>query len=101
MPPGGLDIVVNRGWRWVKCVHRVDGTVPTRQAVWAAIAGGKMKGGRVWRGEQKSKAGRPRKTAKGLENNFKKLVFRHRRSAVVTVAFIKKTFREARRVSSL
>ena len=82
-------------------VRKKDGTVPTRQAVWAAIAGGKKKGARVWGGEQKSKAGRPRKTAKGLEERIKKLVFRHRGSAVVTGASIKKKLREARRVSSL
>ena len=82
-------------------VRKKDGTLPPRQAVWAAIAGGKKKRARVWRGEQKSKAGRPRKTTKGLMKKIRNLVFRHRGSAVVTVAFIKKRIREARRVSGL
>ena len=82
-------------------VRKTDGTVPKRQSVWSAIAGAKKRGARVWRGEQKSKAGRPRKTTKGLMKKIRNLVFRHRGSAVVTVAFIKKRIREARTVSSL
>ena len=83
----------------MKVVRKTDGTAPTQQAVAGAIASGKKKGARKWSCEEEHAGGRPLKTSRSLDKKIKNLVFRHRGKIVVTVAFIRKRIREARKIT--
>ena len=95
----GLQVA---GWSTraiMKVVRKTDGTAPTQQAVAGAIASGKKKGARKWSCEEEHAGGRPLKTSRSLDKKIKNLVFRHRGKIVVTVAFIRKRIREARKIT--
>ena len=83
-----------------KTVRKTDGTAPTFFAAGKAIAAAKKKGSRKWTAKEESAGGRPSKTTTALDKKIKDLVFRYRGRVLVTVAFIKKRLRAARKVTS-
>ena len=85
-------------------VEKADGTNPCQQSVASVISQAKSHGGLQWDGEAEYKSasssvGRPRETTQKLDRQILQLVFKHRGKALVTVAFIKKMIRAARKHS--
>ena len=73
-------------------VRKPDGGNPTQQGIWHCIQLCEDNGGTHWDGDAKelSGSGRPRETTPAMDRDLAKLVFKHRGSAIVTVAFLKK-----------
>ena len=80
-------------------VTKPDGSHPSHGSVAGVIREAKARGGIAWGGEPSGYGGRPRATSDALDKKILGVVLKHRGSAKVTVAFIKKTVKEARRLS--
>ena len=82
-------------------VRKPDGENPTQQGIWHCIQLCEDNGGVDWDGDAKelSGGGRPRETTPAMDRELTKLVFKHRGSAIVTVAFLKKKLRAWRSVN--
>lgn len=81
-------------------VVKSDGTHPCQQAVAMTVARCKQEGGTKWDGEVQSEGrGPPRVTTNALDRKIKKIVFKHRGKAKVTVDFIRKKIPSTRRLS--
>ena len=92
------------GWTYCEIAEEVekpDGTHPSQQAVAKVAATLKSCGGFRWDGHSSSgNAGRPRATTDALDKQIVKLVFKHRGSAVVTIKYVQKMIKAARKFSS-
>ena len=92
------------GWTYREIADEVvkpDGTHPCQQAVANVAAQVKSRGGYGWSGEStSSEAGRPRSTTTALDRAILKLVYKHRGRTVVTVKYVQKMVKAARKVSS-
>ena len=84
-------------------VEKTDGTNPCYQSVADCIDVAGKNGGMQWDGEAVARSlrgvGRPRETTSALDKKIIKLVFKNRGRALVTVNYIKKVIKAARKVS--
>ena len=73
-------------------IENAGGQPPSRECVRQTLATCKANGGLRWDGgcAAASAAGRPRETPPALDNAIRKVVFKHRGKAKVTVAFVRK-----------
>ena len=78
-----------------RIITKLDGHHPSQPSV--SDAAEKLREDPSWRGERQSGSGRPRATSPALDKAIVDIFFRHRGSAKVTVAFIKKRIVAARR----
>lgn len=82
-------------------VEKPDGTHPSTQAVAQVAAQVESLGGFGWNGQTPpGKAGRPRTTTDALDKQIVKLVFKHRGRALVTIKYVQKMIKAARKFSS-
>ena len=82
-----------------RIITKVDGHHPSQPSV--SDAAEKLREDPSWRGERQSGSGRPRATSPALDKAIVDIFFRHRGSAKVTVAFIKKRIVAARRPDNI
>ena len=80
-------------------VVKPDGKSPCKQSIKNVIDKAEANGGFYWDGEVGRSTGRPFTTDKKLDKNIQKIVFQKRGSAKVTVAYIRKVLKAARKVS--
>ena len=101
---GVIFVLALAGWSLQDIADKVvkpDGARPCKQSVSDVIKQAKENGGMKWDGQpDTTNRGRPRATTTALDRAILKVVFRRRGSAVVTVNYIKKVLRAARKVSS-
>ena len=77
-----------------RIITKLAGPHPSQRSV--SDAAEKLREDPSWRGERQSASGRPHATSPALDKAIVDIVFRHRGSAKVTVAFIKKSIVAAR-----
>jgi hypothetical protein len=94
------------GWTYNEIAEEMekpDGTQPTQQAIAGVAKQLQTRGGMAWDGEASSSTtdtvGRPRITKDALDKAIRKVVFKFRGSKKVTVSFIQKVLKAARKVS--
>ena len=82
-------------------VVKTDGTHLTQQGARNIVQLAQKAGGFAWDGTSRKSGniGRPRATSAALDKAVLKLVFKHRGRAIVTVAYIQKVIKAARKVS--
>ena len=101
---GAIFGLLLAGWTYSEIaaeVEKPDGTHPCQQAVAQVAKQLKARGGFAGDGENESEqAGRPRITTDALDKEIVKLVFKHRGRAMVTVKYVQKMIKKARKVSS-
>jgi hypothetical protein len=95
------------GWTYQEIadeVEKPDGEKLCQQSVATVASQAKSRGGLHWDGQSASSTspdvGRPRSTTEALDKAIVKLVFKHRGRVVVTVQYIQKMVRAARKVSA-
>jgi len=92
------------GWTYSEIadeVEKPDGTHPCQQAVAQVAAQLRACGGFCWDGETgSSEVGRPRSTTDALDKEIVKLVFKHRGRRLVTIKYVQKMIKAARKYSS-
>ena len=101
---GAIYGLLLAGWTYIEIAEEIekpDGTHPSKQAVARVAAQVQALGGVSWDGgSAPSLAGRPRSTTNALDKQIVKLVFKHRGRAMVTVRFVQKMCKAARKLSS-
>ena len=82
-------------------VRKPDGATPSIQTISDTVARCKEAGGFAWDGSSSSteSRGRPRITTAALDKKIRDFVFKHRGRARVTVNFVKKNLKEARKLA--
>ncbi len=82
-------------------LRKPDRSKLTPQGAWACVQLCEENGGVKWDGDASklSSSGRPRETTAAMDHALTKLVFKHRGSAIVTVAFLQRVLPEWRAVS--
>ena len=83
-------------------IVKSDGATPCLQTISGTIERCYAEGGIKWNGDVSAHAdpGRSRVTTSLLDDKIKKFVFKHRGRAKVTVAFVKKKLKEARKLNT-
>jgi hypothetical protein len=81
-------------------VRKPDGSALTQQGAWHCIGLCKANGGARWDGDAQNPGRRPRKTTVAMDKALVSIISKHRGSALVTVAFVKKMLPQWRAVSN-
>ena len=101
---GAIYGLLLAGWTYNEIAEEVekpDGTHPCQQAVAQVARQLQSRGGFGWDGEAASgEAGRPRSTSDALDKQIVKLVFKHRGRTLVTIKYVQRMIKAARKYSS-
>ena len=101
---GAIFALSFAGWTFREIAEEIakpDGQTPCHQSVADVVKQAKGHGGFEWDGEPGTTSkSRPRTTSTALDKAIVKVVFKHRGRAVVTVNYIKKVLKAARKVSN-
>ena len=101
---GAIYGLLLAGWTYSEIAEEVekpDGTNPSQQAVSQVAAQLQAHGGFSWNGVSASgEVGRPKITTDALDKKIVALVFKHRGRAMVTIKFVQKMCKAARKLSS-
>ena len=97
---GAIYALYVAGWSYRDILNEIekpDESHPCIGTIGCVVKKAEAAGSFLWDGcDDKTSTGRPRSTSTALDKAIVKLVFKHRGSAKVTVAFIRKTLRAAR-----